>query len=85
VRLLVAAGAEDEAAEALGERARALLRRARADRHGGKTIVVDFEKEDYAVTALAARIRIVRVLRAESLRRRLVRLGGELRAGYGYG
>jgi predicted DNA-binding transcriptional regulator YafY len=82
VTLGVAAGAEDEAADALGERARVLLRRAKADRRGEKTIVLDFEKEVYAISSLAARAGIVRVLRPARLKRSLVRLADDLHARY---
>jgi predicted DNA-binding transcriptional regulator YafY len=82
VTLRVAAGREDEAADALGERARALLRRAKPDRRGDKTIVLDFEKEEYAVSSLAAKGRIVHALRPASLRRGLVRLAEDLSARY---
>jgi predicted DNA-binding transcriptional regulator YafY len=83
VTLCVVAGAEEEAADALGERARALLRRAKPDRRGEKTIVLDFEKERYAVSSLAARGRVVRVLRPASLKQSLVRLADDLHARYG--
>jgi WYL domain len=79
VTLRVAAGHEDEATDALGERARALLRRARADGRAEKMIVLDFEKEEYAVASLASRDRIVEIVRPARLRRRLVRLADDLR------
>jgi len=82
VTLRVAAGAEDEAADALGERARVGLRRAKPGRSGEKTIVLDFEKEEYALSSLAARGRIVRVLKPASLRRSLACLADDLRARY---
>ena len=82
VTLRVAAELEDEAADALGERARALLRKARPDRRGEKTIVLDFEKEEYAVSSLAAKGRIVNAVRPASLRRSLVRLADDLNARY---
>jgi predicted DNA-binding transcriptional regulator YafY len=82
VTLRVVAGAEDEAADTLGERARVLLRRAKADCRGEKTIVLDFEKEEYAVSSLAARARIARVVRPARLKRSLIRLAEEINARY---
>jgi predicted DNA-binding transcriptional regulator YafY len=83
VTLRVAAAAADEAGDALGERARLLLRQAPAGPGGERTIVLDFEKEEYAVSSLATRGRIVHVLRPDSLKRRLVRLADDLQAQYG--
>jgi len=82
VTLSVAVRTEDEAANALGERARLLLRRAKPDRNGEKTIVLDFEKEEYAVSSLAARGRVVRVVRPASLKRSLFGLARDLEARY---
>ncbi len=83
VTLRVAVRAEDEATDALGERARLLLRRAKPDRNGEKTITLDFEKEEYAVSSLAARGSVVRIVRPASLKRSLVRLARDLQARYG--
>lgn len=80
--LRVALCAEDQAADALGDRARLLLRRAKPDRDGEKTIILDFEKEEYAVSSLAARGRVVRIVRPASLKRSLVRLAHDLQARY---
>jgi predicted DNA-binding transcriptional regulator YafY len=82
VRLRVAAGAEERVAEALGGRARAALHRAKRDRRGAKTIVVDFEKEAYAVSSLAGLGRAVLVLRPAGLKRGLLGLAEELRSLY---
>jgi predicted DNA-binding transcriptional regulator YafY len=83
VSLRVEASAEERAADALGERARALLRRAMADRDGAKTIVLDFEKQAYAVARLAALTELVRVEAPAALKAGLVRLADDLVARYG--
>jgi predicted DNA-binding transcriptional regulator YafY len=83
VTVRVPAGVEDAAADVLGERTRRLLLRARPDGQGRRSIVLDFEKEAYAVSRLAALTGLVTVVRPAGLRRSLARLGDELRARYG--
>jgi predicted DNA-binding transcriptional regulator YafY len=82
VTLRVEAGAAEEAGDVLGERARALLRRAKPDGDGRRSIVLDYEKEGYALSRLAAHSGLVTVVRPVRLRRRLVRLARELHARY---
>jgi len=77
VTLRIDAKGEERAAEALGPQARAALRNARLSR-GAKVIVVDFEKEAYAVSSLAGLGPGLTVLDPASLRACLNRLGGSL-------
>jgi predicted DNA-binding transcriptional regulator YafY len=82
VKLRIDAESQERAAEAIGPQARAALRKARMNR-GAKVIVLDFEKESYAVSSLAGLGPGFRVLEPASLRARLRLVGTSLCLLYG--